>query len=54
MTKALPKRKVECITCGDFAGWIEGRGRRPLRCGNCYTAHLRDYNRLAKRKERQG
>ena len=52
MTKAKPKREVFCVDCGWSAGWIEGRGRRPLRCCPCYTVHLRNYNAQAKRKER--
>ena len=52
MTKPKPKREVFCIGCGAFAGWIEGRGRRPLRCWPCYQVHLRDYNAQAKRMER--
>ena len=52
MTKAQPRSEVFCIDCGWSAGWIEGRGRRPLRCFPCYSAHLTEYNRLAKRKER--
>ena len=54
MTKPKPPRQVQCIDCGDFAGWIEGRGRPRLRCYPCYTVHLRAYNAAAKRKERFG
>ena len=52
MTKAKPKREVFCIDCTRSAGWIEGRGRRPLRCWPCYQVHLTAYNRQAKRMER--
>ena len=52
MTKALPRREVFCVDCGWSAGWIEGRGRRPLRCGPCQVVHLRAYNAQAKRMAR--
>ena len=52
MTKPKPKREVFCIDCTRSCGWIEGRGRRPLRCYPCGETHLRDYNAQAKRKER--
>ncbi len=54
MTKPKPRREVVCIEagCGASAGWISGRGRRPLRCGPCQVVHLRAYNAQAKRKER--
>ena len=52
MTKPNPKREVFCVDCGWHAGWIEGRGRQPLRCWPCGQVHLRDYNRQAKRAER--
>ena len=51
-TKPLPKREVFCIDCGKHAGWIWGRGRRPLRCGLCFRTHLTDYNRDAQRRWR--
>ena len=52
MTKPQPRSEVYCIDCGWSAGWIEGRGRRPLRCGPCYWTHLTDYNRNAQRRWR--
>ena len=51
-TPKTAKYMAHCIDCGANAGWVEGRGRRPLRCGPCYQTHLTDYNRQAKRKER--
>jgi hypothetical protein len=51
-TPKKPKYLAHCVDCGDSAGWVEGRGRQPLRCGPCYSTHLTSYNRQAKRKER--
>ena len=52
MTKAKPKRQVFCVDCNQVCGWTEGRGRRRLRCYQCYIDHMRAYNAQAKRKER--